>query len=140
MSAAHVDLSKASVLAVEDDTGGVALLGMTLSRLNIKSYIDTTGQNVVPMALGMNPPPDVILLDLNLPGGVSGFDIFRQIRSVEALMHIPVIAVSSMDAREAVPRCKRLGFKGFISKPFRSRHFIQQLRRAIAGEDAWDSV
>ena len=140
MTAPDIDLSKANVLAVEDDTGGVALLGMTLSRLNIRSYIDTSGQDVVPIALGMKPPPDVILLDLNLPGGRTGFEIIQEIRSVESLRHIPVIAVSSMDARVAIPRCKRLGFKGFISKPFRSRKFILALQRALHGEETWEAV
>jgi CheY-like chemotaxis protein len=140
MTAPETDLSNANVLAVEDDTGNVALIGMALARLNMRSYIDTSGTDVVPIALGMKPPPDVILLDLNLPGGRSGFDIMQEIRTVEALRHIPVLAVSSMDARVAIPRCKRLGFKGFIAKPFRSRKFILALQRALAGEETWEAI
>jgi len=133
------DLSKIHVLAVEDDATGVALLGVLLRRLRINAYIDATGENAVHMALSMKPSPHVIFLDLKLPDGLTGFDIIEQLKAHERLQHIPVIAVTAMDANSAIPLCKAAGFSGYIGKPIRRKQFVRYLHRILDGQSVWDT-
>ena len=80
---------------------------------------------------------DVILLDLMLTQGVSGLEIYDQIRTLPAYAHIPVVAVSAMDPSVAIPQVRARGFDGFIAKPIDSEHFASQVAAAITGEHIW---
>jgi two-component system, sensor histidine kinase len=132
----EIDFSQIRAIAVEDDLAGVALIGTMLRRLKIQAYVDPTGSNVVQMALRMHP--HFILMDLNLPNR-SGFDLMERIRGIQELKHVPIVALSAMAAQMAIPRCRELGFDGFLSKPLRSRHLVRQLTRLLNGEEVWDT-
>lgn len=80
---------------------------------------------------------DLIILDLMLPRGVSGFDIYQQIKLLPNYQAIPVVAVSAMDPTIAIPRAKELGINGFIAKPIDSDIFPTQLANILAGEEIW---
>ncbi len=46
----QVDFSKLNALVVEDDAGGMAIIGVMMRHLGIKAFINTTGEGVVYMA------------------------------------------------------------------------------------------
>lgn len=62
-------------------------------------------------------PPDVILLDLVMPG-MSGFDVCRYLKNNPATRHIPVIIITGMADREANIRAVEAGADDFLLKPF----------------------
>ena len=80
---------------------------------------------------------DLIVLDLMLAEGVTGFDLFDQIRGIEKYAKIPIIAVSAMDPSIAIPKLRKQGFSGFIAKPIDNVQFPRQLASIIAGEAVW---
>jgi two-component system, cell cycle response regulator DivK len=82
-------------------------------------------------------PIDIILLDLMLRRGVSGYDIFDAIRADPELASIPVVAVSASDPEIEIPRAKSKGFAGFIGKPISLRDFPTQVAACINGEHLW---
>lgn len=133
----QIDFSRLSALVVEDDAGGMAIIGVMLGHLGIESYINTTGEGVVPMALAMNPLPDIILLDLNLPRS-SGYEIIKEIRNSK-LKDVLVIAVTAQDADTEIPKCQAAGFDGYIGKPISRMRFPRQLRRILNGESVWQT-
>ncbi|MEL7436170.1 MAG: response regulator, partial [Chloroflexota bacterium] len=53
------------------------------------------------------------------------------------LKDIPVVAVSSADATAEMNKARRLGFRGFISKPIDVALFPKQVRQVIDGLDVW---
>jgi two-component system cell cycle response regulator DivK len=134
----EVDLSKIHALAVEDDAGGMAIIGVMMRYLGMKAYINTSGVGVVELARAMNPRPDVIFLDINLPR-TTGYDILRQIRAEELLKSTLVIAVTAQDADTEIPKCKAAGFNGFIGKPISRSRFPRQVKRILAGEAVWET-
>ena len=71
--------------------------------------------------------PDLILLDLNLPG-MSGLQVLERIRANDALMHIPVIVMTSSTAPEDVLAAYRGHANSFISKPVRPQEFLDAVR------------
>jgi two-component system cell cycle response regulator DivK len=123
---------------VEDDAGGMAIIGVMMRYLNIKTYINTTGEDVVDMAHAMKPSPDIIFLDLALPK-TNGYEILKQIRADEKLAKVLVIAVTAQDADNEIPRCKEAGFDGFVGKPLSRVRFPRQLRRIFSGEAVWET-
>ena len=61
--------------------------------------------------------PDVVLLDLRMPGELSGFDVARELRADATTREIPIIVVSAsthLDARELV---EQVGCDAFVEKP-----------------------
>lgn len=132
------NFANVSALAVEDDTGGMAIIGVMLRYLGIKAYINTNGQGVVEMARAMKPRPNIILLDLNLPH-TNGYDILKLIRADDLLKGVTVIAVTAQDADVEIPKCKEAGFDGFIGKPLSRSRFPRQLRRILNGEPVWET-
>jgi len=80
---------------------------------------------------------DLIVLDLMLAEGVTGFDLFDQIRGIEKYAAVPIIAVSAMDPSIAIPKLRKQGFSGFIAKPIDNVQFPRQLACIIAGETVW---
>jgi two-component system, cell cycle response regulator DivK len=133
-----IDFTSTSALAVEDDAGGMAIIGVMMRYLGMKAYINTSGEGVVELARSMKPRPNVIFLDINLPK-TTGYDVLKQIRADEKLKGVLVIAVTAQDADTEIPKCKNAGFDGYIGKPISRSRFPRQLRRILSGEPVWET-
>ena len=134
----EIDFTKYSALAVEDDAGGMAIIGVMMRYMGMQAYLNTTGDGVVELARAMKPRPDVIFLDINLPK-TSGYDILRRIRADDKLKDILVVAVTAQDADTEIPKCMAAGFDGFIGKPISRSRFPRQIRRILSGEPVWET-
>jgi two-component system cell cycle response regulator DivK len=132
------DFTKVSALAVEDDTGGMAIIGVMMRHLGMLAYLNTTGDGVVELARAMKPRPNIIFLDINLPR-TTGYDVLRKIRADEKLKGVLVVAVTAQDADTEIPKCKAAGFDGFIGKPISRSRFPRQVRRILSGEPVWET-
>ena len=133
-----IDFSTLNALVVEDDAGGMAIIGVMMRHLGIKAFINTTGDGVIAMAHAMKPSPDIIFLDINLPR-TTGYEILKLIRADEKLKDTTVVAVTAQDADTEIPKAKEAGFDAYIGKPISRMRFPRQLRRIFAGEDVWET-
>ncbi len=138
MAASKTDFSSISALVVEDDAGGMAIIGVLMRYLGIKAYINTTGEGVIEMARAMKPPPNIVFLDLNLPR-TNGYEVIKKIRADETLKRVTVVAVTAQDADTEIPKCKEAGFDAYIGKPISRTRFPRQLRRILEGESVWET-
>jgi DNA-binding response OmpR family regulator len=84
-------------------------------------------------------PIDIILLDLMFPRGITGYDIFREIRSYSEFDSIPIVAVSAADATVAIPKAQEMGFSGFIAKPIDFYRFSVQIEHILDKQEVWDT-
>jgi type II secretory ATPase GspE/PulE/Tfp pilus assembly ATPase PilB-like protein/CheY-like chemotaxis protein len=78
--------------------------------------------------------PDIIVLDLNLPG-LDGYNVLAQLRSRNATRHIPVIVLTAKGDEDNEVRVFELGADDFLSKPFRARALPARLE-AVLGRRA----
>jgi DNA-binding response OmpR family regulator len=85
-------------------------------------------------ALRVSPLPDVILLDVNLPG-TDGFDILARVRQHPALREIPVIMLTAQTSRRDVLRGLAGGANGYITKPFDHEALVKSLRAVLGLTD-----
>jgi len=74
--------------------------------------------------------PDVILLDIGLPGG-DGFMVLERLRAMEDLAHIPVIVVSARDPVMIKDQLFGAGADGFFQKPIDNEQLLQVLAATI---------
>lgn len=78
----------------------------------------------------MRENPHVILMDINLPG-MSGIEALKKIRSMQALAHIPVIAVSAASMESDIEKGMQAGFNAYITKPFKLRDLLKTIEQAL---------
>ena len=76
--------------------------------------------------------PDLILMDLSLPV-MDGFKAFDAIRSQDALMHIPIIALTASAMKGTREEVLAYGFDGHISKPIDRELFDAAIREKLCG-------
>ena len=88
-------VAKRKILIVDDDR----LVQRTLNVLLTKNQYDTVvaPDAVLALSLARKEKPDLILLDIGLPGG-GGFTVLERLRGIAGLGGIPVIVVSATDA------------------------------------------
>ncbi len=115
-----------TALIVEDDALAGAQLVRYLSELAIDSRVHPSGERVVEVA--QREQPDVILLDLQLPGE-SGWMVLARLRAHADTAHIPVVVVSVMDERT---RSLALGAIEHFTKPVTRPQLATFFQRAIA--------
>jgi CheY-like chemotaxis protein len=80
---------------------------------------------------------DLIIMDLMLPYGISGYDLCSRIRALPQYDGIPIVAISASDPDTAIPRAKEMGFSGYIAKPVDQSLFPTQLVQILDGEGVW---
>lgn len=74
--------------------------------------------------------PDLILLDIRMPIR-DGFDILREIRSMEDRADIPVIMLTAMEDKQSVMRGIELGVCDYVLKPFAPDDLLERVQRIL---------
>ena len=119
----------ATILNIDDSAPNRRLVkGILASYPQLVLLEATTGESGV--ALAARHHPDLILMDLQLPG-MDGFDALRALRDKPETRDIPVVAVSANVAREQAERIKADGFDGYIAKPFEVVDFLAMVHRLL---------
>jgi len=119
----------ATILVIEDDSVFRDLLRMHLRQAG--HTVQTAKDPEEGLRSLLETPPDLILLDLDLPY-LSGFEVLEALRSDPASQRIPVIVVTGRAEEEAHERCRSIGIDGLFTKPFKSEHLIQGIAKALA--------
>jgi CheY-like chemotaxis protein len=81
------------------------------------------------MALRSNP--DVILLDINMPGG-TGIEVLKRLRMSSKTQHIPVIVVSGDENPDTEAKARSLGAAEFLHKPVDREQLCDSVDRALS--------
>jgi CheY-like chemotaxis protein len=79
--------------------------------------------------------PDVIVLDLNLPG-MSGFDVLTRLKTMPETRDIPVIALSAAAMPKDIKRGLAAGFFRYVTKPLDVNSFLETIDAALAAAHA----
>jgi PAS domain S-box-containing protein len=83
------------------------------------------------LSLAISRQPDIILLDINLPG-MDGIEALGHLKRNPLTRDIPVIALSADATRRTIERGQAAGFLDYLVKPLKISDFIRALQRAIA--------
>jgi len=84
------------------------------------------------LELAVAHKPDLILLDINLPG-MDGFAVFEILRQREATKNTPVIAISANAMSKDIDRGLKAGFDDYITKPINVMKLLEVLDATLLG-------
>lgn len=123
----HGDLEAGPlVLIVDDSVLNLKLAGDVLVAAGFRTLVATTGNEGV--ALADEHLPDVILMDLRLPG-MDGTDAARTLAQRARTASIPVVALTSVTVEDDPVWLRAAGFAGYLEKPIDVERFPAQVRR-----------
>ena len=113
------------VLVVDDDPDMVAFLSHMLQREGM--LVEAAGEGGAALVRVMTSPPDLILLDVMLPGA-SGFDVCRQLKGDEATALIPIVLVTALEDGDSRVRGIEAGADDFLSKPVKREELLARVK------------
>ena len=130
-------LDSKNILVVEDDLDIRELISFNLANEGHQVFEANAGEVGIDKARNNNP--DLILLDLMLPG-IQGLDVCRIIKSDQETKEIPIIMVTALGQEEDIVKGLETGADDYITKPFSIKVLIARvnavLKRSIeVGED-----
>jgi len=129
---AHLTGEVATVLYAEDNAANMSLVKQILKPYaSIKLLC--ANEAVTGIKLVNEHQPDLILMDINLPG-MDGFQALEQLRNEETTAHIPIIAVSANAMNIDIDRALAAGFNNYITKPLDIDKFINTIKQTLQPE------
>ena len=123
------------IFVIEDNLLNFTVMRTALSKEGVTVPYDNWGDTTLERIRSYPFPLDMILLDLMLARGVSGYDVYDAIKEDPDLRDIPVVCVSAADPNIEIPKAKGKGFQGYISKPIRLHSFHKKLEAIFDGDD-----
>ena len=102
------------ILVVDDHALNSELLAVHLERLGYR--VTSTGSGPAALAAIAAEPPDLVLMDVLMPG-MSGLEVLRRLRAEAAWADLPVILVSGLGETEDIVEGLRLGANDYVTKP-----------------------
>ena len=118
-----------TLLYVEDNPANLKLVEQLVARRPDMRLL-SAGDAHLGIEIARTSLPDVILMDINLPG-ISGFDALRILRDDPATSQTPVIALSANAMPREVERGLKAGFFRYLTKPIKVPEFITTLTEAL---------
>jgi PAS domain S-box-containing protein len=123
--ATTVLLPQRTLLYVEDNPANLTLVEQLIARRNDLKLL-TAIDGHLGVQLAQTYQPDVILMDINLPG-ISGFEALEILRKNPATAHIPVMALSANAVPRDIAKGLEAGFFRYLTKPIKVKEFMDAL-------------
>lgn len=119
---------RARILLIEDNEQNRYLTRFLLERRGHEVLWAGTGPEG--LALAASARPDLILLDIQLPG-MDGYSVARTLKADPALCAIPVVAVTSYAMAGDREACLAAGAEGYLEKPIDPETFVDDVMRFL---------
>lgn len=116
------------VLVVDDEPNILLSLEFLMQQAGFE--VTTAEDAERAQALIQQQPPDLILLDISLPG-MSGFDLLEQLRAAEATADLPVIMLTAHGREVEKEKGMALGASDYITKPFSTRELVSRVEALL---------
>ena len=114
----------ADVLVVDDSPTLITLLGGVLRGAGYDVRAATEGTRA--LALATSQPPELVLLDLRMPG-MDGFEVCRRLKADARTSDVPVIVISALDEVDEKVKAFEAGASDYVLKPFEPREVLARV-------------
>jgi CheY-like chemotaxis protein len=118
-----------TLLYVEDNRANLQLVEQLIARRPDMRLL-SAGDALRGIALARSQQPQVILMDINLPG-ISGLKALKILRDDPATRHIPVLAISANAMPRDIEKGLAAGFFRYLTKPIKIHEFLEALDMAL---------
>ena len=119
----------ATVLVVDDNVNNLRLLHTILESADLRVRLASAGDMAIASARA--DPPDLVLLDVNMPG-INGFETCVRLKSDALTAGIPVLFVSALNDEAEIVEGYAAGGVDFIVKPFQAQVLVARVRTHVA--------
>lgn len=121
--------SKATILVVDDTPENLTLMN-NLLKDHYKVKVATNGENALKIGYS-DSPPDLILLDIMMPG-MDGYEVCRRLKNSPLSSHIPVIFLTAKSEMEDEKKGLELGAADYITKPISPPIVLARVKNHLA--------
>ena len=118
------------ILCVEDSDDNLYMLHRRLSRAGFDVKVARNGTEGVEWAKAMRP--DLIVMDLNLPG-LNGWEATRRLKGQPETKHIPIIVLTVETSRKSREDAIAAGCDEFLEKPIDFEGLVERIRSFVGG-------
>jgi len=116
------------ILVVDDEENIRELVRYNLAREGYQ--VTTVGSGEDALKQASSKPPDLIVLDLMLPG-MDGFDVCRQLKNDSRTAHIPIVMLTVKGEESDIVVGLELGADDYITKPFSPKVLLARLKAVL---------
>jgi two-component system, cell cycle response regulator DivK len=120
------------VLCIEDSDDNLYMLHRRLSRAGFDVKVARTGAEGVEWA--KTSQPDLIVMDLNLPG-LNGWEATRRLKGQPETKQIPIIVLTVETSRKSRDDAIAAGCDDFLQKPIDFGTLVQKIRSLVGGDE-----
>ena len=124
------------IVVVDDDPGTIYLIGRVLHGVSQLRFA-TNGEKA--LQLVHDSPPDLILLDAELPG-MSGFKVFDALQAAPDVKGVPIIFITSHSEAGFEVSALNMGAVDFIAKPFTSSRLLARVKTHLRNKHTTDEL
>ena len=117
-----------TILVADDEADNRAIMTAVLSASGYRVCQASGGEEAV--ALALRELPDLILLDMAMPG-VSGWEAIRRIKAMPQTSAIPVFAFTAFALAGDELKAKEAGCDGYVSKPCVPKDVVEKIRNKV---------
>ena len=118
-----------TVLVVDDEPHIVEVVQDYLKQANYRVLTAQDGQTA--LTLARHERPDLVVLDLMLPGGLDGLDVCRRLRQDPLLGGVPIIMLTARTEETDRLIGLELGADDYVTKPFSPREVVARVRAVL---------
>ncbi len=135
-------------LVVDDNAAIREIVRLTIERSQLSLSVVLAEDGAQALAAAAADRPDVVILDLQMPG-MDGFEVCRRLRSDVRTAFVPVLMLSAQTGEESITKGFAAGADDYVTKPFRRQDLLTRIRRmlertygkgAVTSEDASTSM
>jgi putative two-component system response regulator len=122
------DRTSGRILVVDDEHANRDILSRLMTRLGYDVVTAEDGESA--LASVERDPPDLVLLDVNMPG-IDGFEVCHRLKTETSTRLIPIVLITTLSTSEDFVRGIEAGADDFISKPPVTRELEARVRSLI---------
>jgi two-component system cell cycle response regulator DivK len=120
----------AVVLIIEDNAANMKLASFLVEKAGHTAL--AAGDAESGLTLARERHPDLILLDIQLPG-MDGMEAIRLLKADESTREISVIALTALAMKGDEERIRNAGFDGYVAKPIRYQELLATIDESLGG-------
>jgi CheY-like chemotaxis protein len=125
------------ILYVEDNYNNMLLMRRIVEAEGYELLTSEDGEGG--WSIASKEIPDLIFLDLRLPGDLDGFELLQRIKSDSDLQHIPVVVLTAGGSSDTEEQARAYGSDGFLQKPADIREIMELIRKVLGQERMTDA-